>query len=289
MLMLGILCVGVAIAVSAAGVLSGRRAGATARGAIAYLDEPGPSHGVARVPAYRDAVSSIGARVLRGDGDSLRRLLQQAGDDRAPAQVVGTRVLTAAAGVLWGALLGAGRPGLGMVVTVLAGATGWMVPTALLRRRATRRSEAIRRALPDALDLLAISVEAGVSLEGAMARSAEELGGPLGDELRLVLRELQLGSSRREALQALRDRVDVRELSTFVLGLLQADALGMSIAALVRTQATEMRSLRRRLAREQAARAPVKILFPLVFFIFPALLVVILGPAAIRIAWALGG
>ncbi|HVF06340.1 MAG TPA: type II secretion system F family protein [Frankiaceae bacterium] len=174
----------------------------------------------------------------------------------------------------------------GLVLGVLFGATA---PDLLLSVRADARQGAIRRALPEALDLMAISVQAGVGLEQAVATVTERLPGPLGDELSRFLHELRLGFSRREALTALRDRTSCPELGTFVLSLLQADALGIAIGDVLKTQAAEIRAKRRQLARERAAKAPVRLLFPLIFGILPALFVVILGPAGIQIMSRFGG
>lgn len=160
---------------------------------------------------------------------------------------------------------------------------GFIAPDMLLSTRATSRQNAIRRALPEALDLMAISVQAGVGLEQAVAIVTERLPGPLGEELSRFLHELQLGFSRREALVALRERTSCPELATFILSLLQADALGIAIGDVLKTQASEIRAKRRQLARERAAKAPVRLLFPLIFGILPSLFVVILGPAGIQI------
>jgi tight adherence protein C len=134
------------------------------------------------------------------------------------------------------------------------------------------------------LDLLAISVEAGVGFEGAVEVVTRHFDGPLASEFARTLQEMELGLPRREALQNLKRRTEVPELSNFVLILVQADALGMSIGRVLRSQAEEMRLKRRAWARERAARLPVKILVPLTLFILPALFVVILGPAAINIS-----
>jgi len=166
---------------------------------------------------------------------------------------------------------------------------GFIVPDLLLSMRADGRQAAIRRALPEALDLMAISVQAGVGLEQAIAIVTERLPGPLGEELSRLLHELRLGFSRREALTSLRDRTSCPELATFILSLLQADALGISIGEVLKTQATEIRAKRRQLARERAGKAPVRLLFPLIFGILPALFVVILGPAGIQIAHSFAG
>jgi tight adherence protein C len=153
-----------------------------------------------------------------------------------------------------------------------------------LRRKQDERQGSIKRDLPDVLDLLAISVEAGVGFEGAVEVVTRHFDSPLAIEFNRMLQEMELGLPRREALQNLKRRTEVPELSNFVLILVQADALGMPIGRVLRTQAVEMRLKRRAWAREKAARLPVKILLPLTIFILPALFVVILGPAAMSIA-----
>lgn len=174
----------------------------------------------------------------------------------------------------------------GLVLGVLF---GFVFPDLLLSLRADKRQADIRRALPEALDLMAISVQAGVGLEQAVAIVTDRLPGPLGEELSRFLHEVQLGFSRREALVSLRERTSCPELATFILALLQADGLGIAIGEVLKTQAAEIRAKRRQLARERAAKAPVRLLFPLIFGILPALFVVILGPAGIQIATNIGG
>lgn len=171
----------------------------------------------------------------------------------------------------------------GVVLGVLF---GFVSPDLLLSMRADKRQAEIRKTLPEALDLMAISVQAGVGLEQAVAIVTERLPGPLGEELSRFLHEVRLGFSRREALLSLRDRTSCPELATFILSLLQADALGIAIGEVLRTQAAEIRAKRRQVARERAAKAPVRLLFPLIFGILPALFVVILGPAGIQIVKA---
>ena len=133
--------------------------------------------------------------------------------------------------------------------------------------------------MPDILDLLAISVEAGVGFEGALEVVCENFDSPLAMEFSRTLKEMELGLSRKEALQNLKRRTDVPELSNFILAITQADALGMPLGRVLHTQAGELRKKRRQWAREKAGKLPVKIMFPLVLFIFPAILVVILGPS----------
>ncbi len=166
---------------------------------------------------------------------------------------------------------------------------GFVAPDLMLSIRADGRQAEIRRALPEALDLMAISVQAGVGLEQAVSVVTDRLPGPLGEEFSRFLHEVQLGFSRREALVSLRERTSCPELGTFILALLQADSLGIAVGEVLKTQASEIRAKRRQLARERAAKAPVRLLFPLIFGILPSLFVVILGPAAIQIANAFGG
>ena len=178
-----------------------------------------------------------------------------------------------------------GAPAIWALPGLLLGtAFGFVAPDLMLSIRADARQAEIRRALPEALDLMAISVQAGIGLEQAVAIVTERLPGPLGDELARFLHEVRLGFSRREALVSLRERTSCPELATFILALLQADGLGIAIGDVLKTQAAEMRAKRRQLARERAAKAPVRLLFPLIFGILPALFVVILGPAAIQIS-----
>ncbi|MGZ4206114.1 MAG: type II secretion system F family protein [Actinomycetota bacterium] len=167
-----------------------------------------------------------------------------------------------------------------MVVLAVLGALG---PIQWLQKSREKRQGLIRRDLPDILDLLAISVEAGVGLEGAIEVVGKHFDTPLAVEMGRMLREMELGVPRRTALQNLKARVDVHEVSNFVMSMVQADALGMPIGRVLRTQATEMRIRRRQWAREKAGKLPVKIIFPLVTFILPALFVVVLGPAVISI------
>jgi len=163
----------------------------------------------------------------------------------------------------------------------------FFLPDFWLIRKINDRQKAIKLSLPDVLDLLTISVEAGVGFDSALTKVVQNHHGPLAEEFFRMLQEMRLGMTRREALKNLNHRTEVAELSSFILSMLQADIFGISVGKVLRIQAQEMRVKRRQDAEEIAMKAPVKVVFPLVLCIFPALLVVILGPAAINIYQAL--
>jgi tight adherence protein C len=232
---------------------------------------------------------TIAGLVPRRRAEQLRHRLLIAGVSAkvGPEEFLVMQGIGLGAGVFVGLLMGeaSGYNGFGLLrmMVILAG-MGVFTPVAWLRRKQDERQASIKKDLPDVLDLLAISVEAGVGFEGAVEVVVRHFDSPLASELSRMLQEMELGLPRRDALQNLKRRTDVPELSNFVLILVQADALGMPIGRVLRTQAVEMRLKRRQWAREKAARLPVKILMPLTLFILPALFVVILGPAAISIA-----
>lgn len=159
-------------------------------------------------------------------------------------------------------------------------------PDAILNRKVEERQYQLRRTLPDVMDLLVISVEAGLGFEQAIDRVVAAVPGPLSDEFSRMLGEVRAGSTRADAMRAMEQRTDIPEMRSFVLSILQADAFGVSIGRVLRSQADEMRVKRRQLAQERAQKAPVKMMVPMVFCIFPSLFVVILGPAAINISRA---
>jgi tight adherence protein C len=232
---------------------------------------------------------TIAGLVPRQRADRLRHRLLVAGVSAkvGPEEFVVMQGVGLGGGILLGLLVGkaSGYTGFGLLrLAVLLAAMGAFAPVAWLRRKQDERQASIKRDLPDVLDLLAISVEAGVGFEGAVEVVTRHFDSPLATEFARTLQEMELGLPRREALQNLKRRTEVPELSNFVLILVQADALGMPIGRVLRTQAVEMRLKRRQWAREKAARLPVKILVPLTLFILPALFVVILGPAAMSIA-----
>jgi tight adherence protein C len=180
---------------------------------------------------------------------------------------------------------GIGAQGLQRLLLLVAPiALGFFGPDAWLRRKVDERRVAMQKALPDILDLLVISVEAGLGFDAALARVVGTVPGPLSEEFFRMLQETRVGVSRRDAMRHLMDRTDLDELRSFLLAMLQAEAFGVAIARVLRVQADEMRVKRRQRAQEKAFGAPVKLVFPLVFCIFPSLFIVLLGPAAIQIA-----
>jgi tight adherence protein C len=171
---------------------------------------------------------------------------------------------------------------LGMTVLVLV--IGYVFPKTWLKGKVKAKQKVVIKALPDALDLITTCVEAGLGLDAALQRVAEKSEGPLAEELQKMLRDVSMGKLRREAMTELSDRVGVEELSSFITAIIQAEQLGVGIAQVLRVQSDQLRTKRRQRAERQAQEAPIKMIFPLVLFIFPAFLAVILGPAVIRIA-----
>jgi len=159
------------------------------------------------------------------------------------------------------------------------GLLGFFLPVVWLGRRISSRQDEIVKTLPDALDLLTISVEAGLPFDGAMQRVAEKWDNELSKGFQRLLTEMQMGKSRRDALRDMSNRMDVPDVTSFVAALIQADQLGISIAKVLRIQAEQMRIKRRQRAEEKAQQAPIKMLIPMTFLIFPTILIIIMGPA----------
>jgi len=170
-----------------------------------------------------------------------------------------------------------------IAVLILFGGVGFFLPDGFFARRGRERQEKIQTELPDTLDQLTMSVEAGLGFEAALARAASTGDGPLAAELNRTIREVQLGIPRDQALRQLADRTDVPDLDSFVLAVVQSEKYGIGIGQVLRVQAAELREKRRERAEERALKIPVLILFPLVLCIFPTIFIVLLGPAGIQI------
>jgi tight adherence protein C len=282
------LFVAVGCGIVAAGLFAGRHAVAEAANVAVLSDDPAP----ARAGVVHRALEPLldqAARMMRALSPAARldligRRIVYAGLE-GKLTVENVLVRKAFAAGIGGLLSMSAHPHRVPWFVAAAGgaALASFVPDFLLDSRAGARQKQIARDLPDALDLLSITVEAGLGLEQALDVVTQRLSGPLGDELRRMLAEIELGVDRRHALDLLRRRTDVRELSAFIVALHQADELGIAVGDVLRVQAHQVRLLRRQRAREAAAKTPVKILFPVIFGIFPAMFVVTVGPGAISI------
>ena len=241
-------------------------------------------------PAWQGLVAAAERWTPRGVASRWERLLAAAGRPMGLGPFACLKALGAGLGGALG-LLGsgwlpwAGPAGLAvtLLLPLLAGGAGWVIPDVALRDRATRRRRQLARALPDVMDLLSVAVEAGLGLDGAVQKVTEKFPAPVSTEFRQYLKELRLGVGREEALRSLADRVELPELRSFAAAVIQADRLGVSLARVLRVQAEQLRFQRKQRAEEQAMKTPIKMLLPLVLFIFPTLFIVLLGPALIQI------
>jgi len=172
---------------------------------------------------------------------------------------------------------------MGLMMALGLAALGFIVPGIVVSRKARARRDEMRAQLPDALDLLAVSVEAGLAFDGAVAKLTEHMEGALAEEFAHTLGEMRIGESRHDALKKLSDRAATPEISSFTRAIIQADQLGISLGRLLRVQAAESRLKRQAAAEEKAMKSPIKMLFPTVIFIFPAMFIVILGPAMLNL------
>jgi tight adherence protein C len=220
------------------------------------------------------------------DGVSARLLAAGLGRKISPTTFLAFKSALALGGLVLGALFGGAAAGPGGVLfaaIALAG-IGFIAPDFVVSGKARSRKDRIRAELPDALDLMAVSVEAGMGFDGALSKLTEHMQGPLSDEFALTLGEIRIGESRQDALKKLSDRTNTPELSSFVRSIIQADQLGISLGRILRVQATDSRLKRQAAAEEKAMKAPIKMLFPTVLFIFPAMFLVILGPAFLNLS-----
>jgi tight adherence protein C len=234
------------------------------------------------------AVTRLGDLIARQVGpvreEKLRSELLAAGVyGMPPRALLGSSLVCALLFPLAGATYDISSPILKLALIALLARIGWGAPLFIVRRRARTRLQAIDRALPDLIDLLVVTVEAGLGFSGSLQVAAGRMTGPLGDELRLTLQEHKMGRALRESLEQMLARADTPAMRSFVRAVTQGEALGVSIGSILRGLSVEMRRRRRQIAEERAQKAPVKMLFPLVFLIFPALGIVLLAPAAISI------
>jgi tight adherence protein C len=218
--------------------------------------------------------------------DSVSAKLLSAGLSRTvtPSGFLAAKAGLAVGGGLLGLALGAAVGAFGgFVFAVIFGFLGFRLPDLFVSGRAKQRREQVRAELPDALDLLAVSVEAGLGFDGAMGKITDHMEGALVEEFGLALSEMRVGEGRADALRKMAERVPAPELAAFVRAIIQADQLGMSLGRILRVQAADSRLRRQAAAEERAMKAPIKMLFPTVLFIFPAMFLVVLGPAFLNI------
>lgn len=227
------------------------------------------------------------------DEHAVRKELVSAGAYRLNAfAFIGYRAL-AAAGVgllaLWMGATGHHGGAQTMLFAVVGAAAGWVLPSTILHRRARARLDEVEYALPELIDLLVVTVEAGLGFSSAMKTAAGRVQGPLGDELRLTLQETNLGLATTDALSNMLERAETPSMRSFVRSVIQGETLGVSIGTIMRNLAVDMRKRRRALAEERAQKAPIKMLFPLVFLIFPPMFIVMLFPAGAQFLTGFGG
>ena len=299
MLTIAVVCVGAAVGLALFALLSQAEEKAVVRSSLRQLEDyevesvrekelltPLAERAIA---PFLSGLTGLGKRFTPiGYVDTVRKKLISSGrgDQETFDRFLAVRVVTVVLAPI-GAYLaytnspveGIGRLGLtGLVLMAFL-----MGPDAILNRQVEERQYAIRTKLPDVMDLLTISVEAGLGFEQALDRTVAAVPGPLTEEFSRMLGEVRAGSSRADAMRALDARTNIPEIRSFVLAILQADTFGVSIGRVLRAQADEMRIKRRQLAQERAQKAPVKMLIPMVFCIFPSLFVIVLGPAALSI------
>jgi tight adherence protein C len=247
------------------------------------------------MPKFRERVllplTTQVARIMlkvnpKASTDAVARKMMAAGMRNAsPNGFIASQGIFAVGAAFFGLIIfGAAKPAMAPIFAVLMGVLGFMGPSFVLDARVRSRQAAVASELPDALDLLSVSVEAGLGFDGAVQKLTEHMKGPLIEEFELALGEMRIGEGRQEALKKMADRSASQEMSSFVRAIVQADQLGISLGRILRIQAADTRLKRQLLAEEKAMKAPIKMLFPTVAFIFPAMFIVILGPAFLNLA-----
>jgi tight adherence protein C len=295
----GLLCLAMTLGLSLVGVASAERRGVARSVAAIQAMDSAPDilrQELERPFAERvlgplgDRLVNTGRRLARADtAKKLQHRLDIAGNPPAwdVNRIIGLKTLGLGIFGVLGFLyiLGLGWPFYRLAIaTVAVGALGYVVPNILLFNAGQKREKLIRNSLPDAIDLLTVSVEAGLGFDAAVGRVAKNTTGPLSQEFARLLQEMQIGVGRTDAMRAMAERSSLDDLKSFCLAMVQADSLGIPIGRVLRIQSQEMRTKRRQRAEEKAQQVPVRIMIPLVLFILPCLFIVILGPAGIQIA-----
>jgi tight adherence protein C len=296
--LIGLLLLATAVVLIARGVIAGRLRTTDTLGQIGRYGftvpvELKPAEGLRGL--LDSTASTIGQflteRLNMANEERLRKTLVSAGMyGTSPRTLIGYQLLAALALPtlwIWLAVAGSTSTGMTIVLAIFFAGIGWFAPGFVVQRRAESRLHRIDRSMPELIDLLVVTVEAGLSLSAALQLAGERLKGPLGDELRIVLQEQRMGLTPVQALENMVSRCPTPAVESFTRAMVQGQVLGVSVGQILRSLAVEMRKRRRAHAEQQAQKAPIKMLFPLVFMIFPAMFVVILGPAVVSIIHAL--
>ena len=299
LLIIALLSAGLALALAARGAILPR---IRAEESLGQIEAYGYNQAAAAEVAESTSVfPSFAARLgdmFRGSGaerreEDARKLLLSAGIWGVnPATFIGYRMLAAVATAMvctWLVIGANSSTGLAVAVGAYAAVVGWVTPVTYLKARVRRRLERIEIELPELIDLLVVTLEAGLGFNAALQRSTDRVRGPLGEEIRLALREQNLGLSTEQALQNMLERCDAPAVRAFVRGVSQGETLGISVGQIMRALAGDLRTRRRQIIEEKAQKAPIKMLFPLAFLILPAIFVVVLYPGLYAILETLNG
>ncbi len=297
-LLIGLVLFATAVALITRGVIAARLRTADNLGQIGHYGFAGTPdlNPIGGLRGYIESVAAAIGRLFTDDlhlinEERLRKTLISAGMYRtSPRTVIGYQLLFALAlPTMWLFFaLGAGTStALAILAAIFFAFIGWYAPGLVVQRRAESRLHRIDRSMPELIDLLVVTVEAGLSLSASLQLSGDRMKGPLGEELRIVLQEQRMGLTPVQALENMTTRCPTPAVESFARAMMQGALLGVSVGQILRNLAIEMRKRRRALVEQQAQKAPIKMLFPLVFMIFPALFVVILGPAIVSIFHAL--
>jgi tight adherence protein C len=301
LLLLGLLLLATAVVLLTRGLIASRLRATDNLVQIGHYGYTGTAIDLEAPAGARGLVDSTAASIGRFltermhlmNEERLRKTLISAGMyETSPRVLIGYQLLCAIAfPAIWIviSIVAGSSAALTILAALLLIAVGWFVPGFVVQRRAESRLHRIDRGMPELIDLLVVTVEAGLSISAALQLAGERMTGPIGDELRIVLQEQRMGLTPVQALENMVSRCPTPAVEAFARAMAQGALLGVSIGQILRSLAVEMRKRRRAMAEQQAQKAPIKMLFPLVFMIFPALFVVILGPALVSIFNALKG